>query len=226
MPNPAIAHLPKIWEGETVILLGGGPSLASLDKGLLKGQRCIGINNGWEISPEDVDVCYFGDFAWWEWNHRKVIDNFGGLIVTDCGEGQMKAWPRVTALIRDYKIGLQWKFQNRLCWCKNSGATAINLAVLLGASRILLLGYDMKATEGAPNKGNNWHGHHKRLPRPNAYAGFIPSFLPIKHDLDRMERETGRRVEVINCTPESALDVFPKLTLEVCLSNVENTSSL
>lgn len=90
----------------------------------------------------------------------------------------------------------------------NSGYQAVNLAVLGGANRILLAGYDMKM---GPGGKRHWHGDH-----PAALSQFhaaslerwraaFPSMLP---DLQRLG------VEVINCTPGSAIECFPFAKLE------------
>ena len=83
----------------------------------------------------------------------------------------------------------------------NSGYQALNLAVLLGSERIILLGYDMH--------GGHWHGRHGgRLnnPEPGNFARWIAAFRTVRAP-----------VPVINCTPGSALDVFPLANLETVL---------
>lgn len=91
----------------------------------------------------------------------------------------------------------------------NSGYQAVNLAVLLGAARIILLGYDMK-----PSATGALHCHPDHPDRnPHAaqlalWAGRFRSMLP---DLGRM------KVEVVNCSRETAIDCFPQAPLEAVL---------
>ena len=83
--------LPKIWEGQTVFILGGGPSLNDVDLNLIKDRRVIGVNNayGYPVIEEGktvryevrdwVDLCWFSDSGWFN-NHRKYLELFPGLI--------------------------------------------------------------------------------------------------------------------------------------------------
>ena len=87
----------------------------------------------------------------------------------------------------------------------NGGFQAMNLAVHLGAKRILLLAFDMRRV------GNRaqWHDKHKRPTPPDVYANnMIPQFEAAVKDLDMLG------VKVINCTPGSALKCFPIMPVE------------
>lgn len=84
----------------------------------------------------------------------------------------------------------------------NSGAQAINLAYLMGATRIILLGYDMGATGQS-----HWFGSHPKGLNNGNYAGYVRNFTKLAADL----RYEG--VEVINCTRTTALTQFPRAEL-------------
>jgi hypothetical protein len=88
----------------------------------------------------------------------------------------------------------------------NSGYQAINLAYLLGATRIILLGYDMSSA-----KGQHFFGSHPPSMANGNYKDYIPRFDGLAKDLDR------EGVEVINCTPDSALTQFVKCDLEAII---------
>lgn len=80
----------------------------------------------------------------------------------------------------------------------NSGFQAINLAVLAGARRVLLAGYDMHF----PGGRSHWHnGHPVKIPE-NHYTGYVKQFDTIKPQLARYG------VDVVNCTPGSHLRAF------------------
>ena len=90
---------------------------------------------------------------------------------------------------------------------RNSGFQALQMAVWMGASRILLLGFDMKIKDGRAH----WHKEHP-LPTPgNVFGSMIAAFNGIAPELKR------RGVEVINCTPDSALTVFPYKSVDEAL---------
>lgn len=89
----------------------------------------------------------------------------------------------------------------------NSGYQAINLAVLLGAARILLLGYDMRIT----GERTHWHGDHPvgmTNPLQGTLAGWVPAFAGAAADLERLG------VVCINCSRETALTCFPRARVE------------
>jgi hypothetical protein len=88
----------------------------------------------------------------------------------------------------------------------NSGAQAINLAVLFGARRLVLVGFDMRdAADGT----RHWFGKHVGgMERRGQYSGWVKAFDRIAADL----KAWG--IEAVNCSPVSALHQFPKTTLE------------
>ena len=91
----------------------------------------------------------------------------------------------------------------------NGGYQAINLVYLFGASRIVLLGFDMKM---GPNNELHWHGNHPRnLNRDCPVKSWLKNFNALADDL----RAEG--VEVINATRETALECFPRIGLEEAL---------
>ena len=95
----------------------------------------------------------------------------------------------------------------------NSGYQAINLAVNLGAKRIVLLGYDMKVN------GHRTHWHNEQRQDASVFAGTIrDTMLPHFHTLIDPLKVLG--VEVINATPDSALTCFPMMMLEEALRTV------
>ena len=77
--------------------------------------------------------------------------------------------------------------------------------MLWGARRVLLLGFDMRVV------GDQRHffgDHPKPLIQASPYDLFIKAFTVIADDAKRLG------VEIINCTPGSALTQFPILPLD------------
>ena len=92
---------------------------------------------------------------------------------------------------------------------RSSGYQACNLAFHLGVKRILLLGFDMRAVNGR----THWHEQHQRPTSPKDYATHMAP--PFK----RLAEELGARgVEVVNCTPGSAITAFPVMPIEQALA--------
>ncbi len=90
----------------------------------------------------------------------------------------------------------------------NGGYQAMNLVYLLGARKIILLGFDMQRTEGK----SHWHGDHPgQLNRSSAYPTWIQNFNILARDL----RDAG--VDVVNATRATALHCFKQVNLEDAL---------
>lgn len=134
------------------------------------------------------------DFAWWEMYHAEVARTFKGQKHSTCG-ACTKFGIRMVQI--DGKV-----FNPH----RTSGAGAVMLAYLSGARRVIMLGYDCQHTGGKAH----WHGDHPsklgNAARPETWrAGFVKL------------AEAVKGIEVINCSRTTALDVFPRMTLEAAL---------
>lgn len=86
----------------------------------------------------------------------------------------------------------------------SSGYQAINLAYLWGATRIVLLGFDCKPVDGK----DHWFGQHPSgLTQIQPYSLWLENYVDLARDLK------AEGVEVINCSPDSALRCFPVDTI-------------
>lgn len=234
MPNkPKYRAIKKLWPGKTVFIIGGGGSL-KLDAGLprkeikekvvfpaiseylkpIHNERVLGVNNAFELGPW-VDACFFGDEGWFRRNRFKLV-HFAGYKIHNCSTITARG---CIAVYRGEPYGLESK-PDRICWNNNSGAAAINVAVHLGAKRIVLLGFDMKV-KPAEIKYNNWHNLHKDKTKDwNQYPEFIKAFPYIKVDAENMG------VEIINATPCSALTEFPKMTFKEAVNGLASAKAV
>ena len=201
--------VPRLWPGATVACLGGGPSLCADQLALLRGRALvIAINDAWRLAPW-ADVLYGCDGRWWR-KHGGVPGFTGRKVTLETGAADIAPWPEIKVLRNTGTRGLE-RAPTGLRTGRNGGYQAINLAVHLGARRILLLGYDMKP---AADGRTHWFGDHEDWPtRPNLYRDvFLPHFEGLAHALDAIG------VAVVNCTPGSALEAFPKAPLEQALA--------
>ncbi len=202
--------MPRLWPGATFACLGGGPSL-SLEQveALRRRVRVIAINDAWRLAPW-AEVLYACDGRWWR--KHGGVPSFAGLKVTlSNSAAQVAAWPEIEVLENTGTEGLETQ-PHGLRTGRNGGYQAINLAVHLGARRILLLGYDMKP---AADGRTHWFGDHQDWPtRPSLFRDvFLPQFEGLAHALDAIG------VAVVNCTPGSALETFTKAPLEQALAD-------
>ncbi len=97
----------------------------------------------------------------------------------------------------------------------NSGYQSLGLAFHLGATRILLLGYDM----GPAPDGRTYHWHP---PHPDGLPSPYPQMIEAFDSIVQPLKEAG--VSVVNCTPGSALKCFPTARLQDVLARLERVA--
>jgi hypothetical protein len=192
--------VPKRWPSSTIVCLGGGPSLTVADVEACRG-RCpvIAINNAYQLAPW-ADVLYACDQKWWTWHSG--VPSFKGPKYSVAASDPV-TWPDVQVLQNTGPLGLELE-PTGLRTGFNSGYQAINLAVHLGAARILLLGYDL--SEG-PGGRTHWHGDHPDR-QPSPYWAMLSAFPSLVEPLAAIG------VSVINCSRRTVLTTFPCASLE------------
>ncbi len=198
------------WSGETVVCIATGPSLTVEDVNACRGRsRVIAINDAHRLAPW-ADVLYSSDRRWWEF--YKGVPGFAGMKYgIGSAPSKKNGFPPslgIRVLRNTGYHGLELAHDG-LRNGKNSGYAAINLAVHFGATRILLLGYNM-AHHG--NKAHFFGSHPSGL---NQNVNLYPSFLKAFDSIVEPLKAAG--VEVINCSRESALNAFPRMLLEQSL---------
>lgn len=206
--NPKLWAAPKIWQDGECFILGGGPSLGRVNLEVLKGKRCLAVNNAFKLG-DWIDAMFFGDCRWYNWEGKNLL-NFAGLKVTTCERHTDK--PGIKVIQRhNSPFGISSN-PGVLFWNLSSGACAINLAVLFGVKRIILLGFDMKPDGVKHNYHNDYpeaDGKITKRQDPGArYVRFMKPFPQIAEDLKRLN------VECLNATEGSALTIFPMVRLE------------
>jgi hypothetical protein len=196
--------VPKLWPGGTVVCMASGPSLTQEDADYCRGKAdgVIVVNTTYQRAPW-ADVLIASDVRWWNWH--KGAKDFGGLKYAT---SKHVRWSGVHVLKNTGPNGLETE-PTGLRHGLNTGYRAVNLAYHFGASRILLLGYDMKRDMG-PGRLEHWHGDHP-VPSRSAYPVFVKHFRSIAEPL----KAAG--IEVLNCTPGSALDCVPVADLRSVL---------
>lgn len=147
----------------------------------------IAVNNSWQMLPT-ADVVFASDLSWW---------NEYGATVPAAAE----RWTTCPLAARRHQLQ---QFKSRfLTQSYNSGQLAIELAVSRGARRVLLLGYDCSL-----RTGTHWHGNHENIRNPTADS------VKRWHDEFARLQQWAAGIEIINCSRETALKVFPRSTIE------------
>lgn len=215
------------WKGETAFIIGGGPSVNAVDLGPIKHRNVLGINNAYKLG-EWVDVVFAMDCNWWlgtpeqtDGHYLLADDTWGPLYyhpaikVTQCQRLNKARYPNVHTLKVEQHEGIDTRPGKIACY-KHSGHGAINLAVKLGATRLVLVGFDMQKRP----QGHNWHSDHTKPVPDDIYQ---KRFIPALRSTVKPLRERG--VEVINACPDSALIDWPRMSLEEYLLR-ESSGSL
>lgn len=205
--------VPRDWIGETAAILASGPSLTREQCDAVRGKcKVIAVNNqGVDTEVNGIlqpamapwaDVLFASDLKWWK-AYGARAQAFKGTKVT---LRQHRGFSDVMSL--EYS-NTHPSFDPRpthLVGGGNSGYAAIHLAVHYGVKKILLLGFDMQET----GKKRHWFGNHPtKLDSRGNFAGWIRALEKLAPVL------RARDVEVINCTPTTALRCFKRSNLAV-----------
>ena len=196
------AAVPRLWPESTVVCLGGGSSLTPEDVDYCRGKaKVIAIKEAVRLAPW-ADVLYACDAKWWRW--EEGAPSYQG--VKYALEPQPTPYPGVQVLRDAGPEGLS-DDPSALCTGNNSGYQAINLAVHLGATKIVLLGYDMSV---GPDGQQNWFGEHPCHVR-SPYPFFLTRFASIAAPLQ------ARGVTVLNASRFTVMNTFPRVPLAEAL---------
>jgi len=241
-------RVPKIWEGGECWIIGGGPSVPrqfnvperiirevvhegrspavySQYMEALHDKHVIGVNVAYMIG-EWIDVVFFGDFKFFL-AHKFGLAEFPGLKVSCNARVNKKQydWVKYLAHDKERKKGISLN-SRKVSWNGNSGAAAISLAVHMGATRIILLGFDMKLKDDDPVQ--HWHQLYKGLHPPAGKKGRNKKerALPFPRHLKGFEfiyKDARKRgITIINACPDSAIKEFKKMSVKQLL-NGEST---
>lgn len=257
----------RIWEGATVAVVGGGPSLKDVDlTPVLSKFRVIGVNDAYKYGV-GVDLVYWGDDSWY-WGRKGTIvacegcgnEQLVNLSIKEmCDESPEKfkvrcpkckgdrhatvrehdhpghrtpllKWPgmKVTTAQRSASepntlylapwvtpSGTKLVPPPYMGWYGCSGLSAIGLAVMLGASRVVLLGFDgRKAKDGS----DNWHPDNVAGPvQMTNYARFRSEADKLMDDLKHWQFPT----QIVNTCMASGYEAFQSRPLEKVLKEWE-----
>jgi uncharacterized Rossmann fold enzyme len=190
----------KVWDNQEVYIIGGGKSLEHFDWNLLKDKFVIGCNDAYKLGSFICDICVFGDAKWFDF-HKQELVHYKGTVFTNNSRLHKKSPVTWLWTMRREGSGLHL---DALGWNFSTGALAVNLALLLGAKKIYLLGFDMKLSKDGDN---NWHPNKLDKPNKTLFPKFVKGFLRVKADLEKKFAD----VEVFNITDDSDLNVFPKI---------------
>lgn len=183
------------WRGECCIVAAPGPSLSPEVAEACRGDRVIAVNDAYRRLPF-ADVLYACDARWWgvhghcagfkgeKWSSHsrdneklKEADLYGLTLVKGCNRKGFSLDPE------------------HIHYGGNGGFQAVNLAILFGARRIVLVGFDMS--------GSHFFGFHpKPLRNTRSFDKYIEEF-------GAAAKMLPSDIRIVNATPGSALKCFP-----------------
>ncbi len=200
---PTYAPVPALWPGETIAILATGPSLCADDVQTCRraGVRMLAIKAAIQLAP-DADALYACDGNWWK-TYGPTLTYAGPKYSLD-----ETARPWASVLKHAGELGLSAD-PCGLKTGRNSGYQAIGLAVHLGATRIVLLGYDLQSTAAGKH---HCHPEYPWKPAPH-HAEYRGLFRFLVQPLEALG------IGIVNASRVSALTDFPRLTLHDALKS-------
>lgn len=211
------------WKPDsTAVLLASGPSLTPEQIEYIRPRRAFGdlwvggVNDAYRICPF-LDLLYAADDGWWQ-HHADSLAvapwTIKACYVPSGGEGRERTPADIAAMRERLDLrcipgtqapGISLN-PSTVHLGQHSGFQLLNIAIQAGAKRIILLGFDYRlADDGA----RHWFGDHPaHLNRDSPYQRFM---YELEHAAPGI-RDAG--VEVVNCSPGSALRCFPHARLE------------
>lgn len=197
-----------IWRGEMAFLLGSGPSLTAEIAAKLCGRHVIAVNSSASLAPW-AEVLFFTDASWWE-PRQDLVANWPGLVISLSRHAKRGMPDKVKRIHGETRCDFAPVGSETVRQGRSSGHTAIGLAVALGATTIVLMGYDMRVVDGR----EHFHDEYRGAPGRDL-ALYANQFLPGFKGWNAAALKAG--VEIINATPNSALTEFPMADLDEML---------
>lgn len=198
---------PLWWDDRPCIVVGTGASLAGFDFNRLRGLGYIlAVKESWRDLPF-ADAVFGLDIPWMNWAARDLAALSARmpvyLAVPDQDlDHQPIAGP--TYLKRTGRCDAFSESPDTIEAGGNSGFGALNLAFLKRAKRIVLFGYDF---------GGGHYCEDRYVTRPKDHnARYMPGWAGnFRHILPQL---AAAGVTVLNASPSSAIDAFPKVTID------------
>ncbi len=161
-------------------IVAPGPSLTRELTESLRGRQVAAVCNAYELAPWAA-ILVANDRGWWT-KHPAAYQFAGRKFSAN-------------------RIPDVEQVKSTFGTASNSGALALDVVRDLGATRVLLVGFD-------------FHGTHFFGPYTNGLRNTPDRQRQVHQSQFQQWAAKNRKVEVINCTPGSMLEAFPRGRLE------------
>lgn len=174
------------------IICASGPSLTLADCALAihSGLPVIAVNSTWRAVPDCTHI-YAGDLRWWDVNTPLLPEG-------------PERWSCCLRAHTRYGVN---QFPTNTSDTFNSGQRGILLAHWLGATTIILLGFDCSI-----QNGSHWHGDHSGLDNPTA-----ANIKRWHGEFGRVAQQLHGKANIINSSRETSLRCFRRMPLQEAL---------
>ncbi len=182
---------------DIAICIASGPSVTQSDIDYCKGKGRVYVVNEMVFMAPWAHVHYAADFNWWD--AYRGCPQYHGPKFCPC-ERTCAKWG-LTHIPVDHD--LIWGENGVLATGGNSGFQILNLAVMMGAKKVVLLGYDM--------------GHEPAGPK-HCFDDDMPPLVVRSSQYDKWIKHFEKAaplipVPVFNASPSSNLNCFKKVNL-------------
>lgn len=199
---PPIWSVPRAWPGERCLVICGGESVEAQRDPIARWRgRVIAVKHGVLLRP-DADVVFFageraGQIA------PPLLAAFLGAVAVVRGRGHV-VFPHTVKRIWRTTTHEQWSIDPTMVAGYDAGTSAINLAMLFGATEIVVVGFDMV--------GGRWFTG--KLPHylPNPPESDFQRHMSVLPSLAADARALG--VRIVNASPISRVTCFERGALE------------
>lgn len=195
----------------SIVVCGTGPSFSLAQRELLYeyGATVMTVNNSYFAYP-NCKYLFAADLQWWYRYYDKInFENTNAYTLQKHPEHIAKKIPKADQYLKSVAYTSEFGF-----WCSkvhhggNSGYMAIQLAHLLGYTKIILVGFDCKYDDKT-GKRHFFGDYDKKFFKQNAddIDRWILNFNKIAPHF----KENG--IDVVNCSEDTALTCFRRNTL-------------
>lgn len=202
---PPIWSVPRAWPGERCLVICGGASVKAQRESIAKWRgRIVAVKHGVLLRP-DADVLFFAGERPAE-IAPPLLAAFRGTYAVVRGRSHPVFMSHVKRIWRT-TTHERWSIDPTMVAGFDAGTSAINLAMLFGATQIVVVGFDMV--------GGRWFNGTVRhyLPKPpesdfQRHMSVLPALAA---------DAAAKGVRIVNCSPISRVTCFERRPMETFL---------
>jgi hypothetical protein len=200
--NPLESASPAVeWADAPVYIVGGGPSLLEFDFSGLAGRgHVLGVNQAMFDAPCEAGITVDHEFLQ---RNTDKLRWFSGRAVLYLAISER--WAEIGLPQIAGAVYLRHTRPGHITRGPTSGDTALHLAILKGAKRIVLLGFDYGVIPGHHHYHSEYSWYH--LANTQSWRVWATEF----ERLARLCSDLG--VEVVNASAKSVIPYFPRMTV-------------